>query len=62
MLICRCGLPDPDKSKSWRDLKYWQIPRHLFSAASISPERKLFGSNYDLQGFEKLQMSLSELP
>jgi hypothetical protein len=38
-----------------------KIPRRLFSAASISPDRKLFGSNYDLRGFEKLQMPLREL-
>ena len=39
-----------------------KIPRRRFSAASISPERRLFGSNYDLRGFEKLQMPSSHLP
>jgi hypothetical protein len=39
-----------------------KIPRHFFGAASISPEHKLFGSNYDLRAFEKLQMPFSELP
>jgi hypothetical protein len=62
MLICRCGLRDSGRSKTRRDSIVGKIRRHLFRAASISPEHKWFGLNYDLPVFEKLQMVSGELP
>jgi hypothetical protein len=61
MLICCWSLSDSENQIT-ADSRTGEIPRRRFSAASISPERSLFGSNYDLRGFEKLQMPSSLLP
>jgi hypothetical protein len=62
MLICRWLSRISITQKHVAVENSGKIGRYLFGAASISLERKLFGSNYDLRGFEKLQMLLNQLP